>query len=299
MLEGIVINSQRNLYQVKTNDGILFCSIKNKLFHELKSTKSIVVTGDKVSIEKNQEKQGVIVQIKPRKTKFSRFGTGGKDSYHEQIIASNIDQVIIVCSVKNPSYKLNLIDRYILASKSEGIEPIVCFNKIDLNNSEEVYQDVENYKKQGIKAITVSTISNHGIEELKDILKDKVSVLSGSSGVGKSSITNKIIDIEKAKVTHVSEKVDKGRHTTTSSCLYELPFGGMILDTPGMKEFAIFNVEKGLEETFSDIINLAENCKFRNCSHIHEPNCAVKDAIENGELNSQRLKSYLKIKRKE
>ncbi|MFN4150114.1 MAG: ribosome small subunit-dependent GTPase A [Candidatus Sericytochromatia bacterium] len=298
MLEGIVVNSQKNYYQVKTFDGLVSCSIRNKLFYGLQTSKSLVVTGDKVLFEKNQDDHGVIVQVQPRKTKFSRFGTGGKDSHHEQIIAANIDQVIIVCSVKNPSYKLNLIDRYILAAKSEGIEPIVCFNKIDLNNSEEVYQDVENYHKQGIKAITVSVFSNTGIDDLKELLKDKISVLSGPSGVGKSSIINNILDSEITKVTHVSEKVDKGRHTTTSSSLYELSFGGMILDTPGMKEFAIFNVEKGFDETFSDIIALSENCKFRNCSHIHEPSCAVKDAIENGELKEQRLKSYLKIKRK-
>lgn len=296
-MQGLIINTQKNLYTVKYNDKQILCSITGKIFKQKENTKSLVVVGDIVDFEMIDSTNGIIKNINPRKTKFSRRGVGD-DSRYEQIIAANIEQIIIVCSVHNPKYKLNGIDRYIVGAKSGGVEPIVCFNKIDMIDIHEIKEDIENYNKIGIKTICTSAYNNIGIDELKSILKDKISVFSGSSGVGKSSLTNSLFQDNIAKTSDISLMYGKGRHTTTSTYLYDLPFGGMILDTPGMREFALMESNESVDESFSDIINLSENCKFKNCTHIHEPKCAVKEAVENNEISEQRYKSYIKLSKK-
>jgi ribosome biogenesis GTPase len=296
-MQGLIINTQKNLYTVKHNNKEILCSITGKIFKEKENQKSLVVVGDIVDFEIIDEKNGIIKNILPRKTKFSRRGVG-TDSRQEQIIAANIDQIIIVCSVNNPRYKLNGIDRYIVAAKAGGVEPIVCFNKIDMIELDEIKTDIENYNNLGIKTLCTSAYKNIGIENLKSILKDKISVFAGSSGVGKSSLTNSIFESDIAKTSHTGYIHGKGRHTTTSTYLYDLDFGGMILDTPGMREFALIDTDESVDNSFNDIIDLAQNCKFKNCSHIHEPKCAVKIAVENNEINEQRYKSYIKLSRK-
>lgn len=296
-MQGLIINAQKNLYTVKTDDKEILCSITGKIFKEKENQKSLVVVGDIVDFELIDDKTGLIKSIFPRKTKFSRQGVG-MDSGKEQIIAANIEQIIIVCSVHNPRYKLNGIDRYVVAARAGGIEPIICFNKIDQINVSEIAEDIENYNKIGIKTICTSTYDNIGIEALKEILKDKISVFSGSSGVGKSSLVNSVFSNEIAKTSHTGLTHNKGRHTTTSSYLYDLPFGGMILDTPGMREFGLFEADEGIDNTFNDILEFAENCKFNNCTHTHEPHCAVKNALESGEISQQRYKSYTKLSKK-
>lgn len=295
-MQGLIINSQKNLYTVKYNEQEILCSITGKIFKDKGDKKSLVVVGDIVSFDLTSTDKGIIKEIMPRKTKFSRRGVGS-DSGQEQILASNIDQIIIVCSVKDPKYKLNGIDRYVVAARSGGVEPVICFNKIDSIEVKEIEDDLENYKKLGITTLCTSVYNNIGIEELKSILKDKISLFAGSSGVGKSSLTNALFNDEIAKTSHTGYKHGKGRHTTTSTYLYDLPFGGMILDSPGMREFSLFDSDNGLEDTFKDISDLSKNCKFNNCTHIHEPKCAVKLALENNELSMQRYKSYIKLKK--
>ncbi|MFN8577794.1 MAG: ribosome small subunit-dependent GTPase A [Candidatus Sericytochromatia bacterium] len=296
-MQGLVINTQKNLYTVKYNNEQIICSITGKLLKQKENIKSLVVVGDIVDFDIVNNHNGLIKTISPRKTKFSRRGVGD-DSRYEQIIASNIDQIIIVCSVHNPRYKLNGIDRYIVGAKSGGIEPIICFNKVDMIDIDEIKEDIDNYNKLGIKTICTSSFKNTGIDELKDILKDKISVLSGSSGVGKSSLTNSVFQYDIAKTNAISSMYGKGKHTTTSTYLYELPFGGMLLDTPGMREFSLIDTNESVDKSFKDILDLSANCKFKNCTHIHEPKCAVKLAVENNEISEQRYKSYIKLSKK-
>lgn len=309
MLEGIVINSQKNKFRVKTLNDIFLCDVKRNLVEENKNNKNFLITGDYVQLEKLEENHGLIHSVKVRKSEFFRYENKTlKSEVHKkeydfdpekrQMIASNIDQAIIVFSVKNPRYKTILIDRYMILLKQQNIKPVICFNKIDLCDYEEIRIDVENYQKKGIKTILTSSRTNEGIEELKSLLKGKLSVFSGSSGVGKSSLINSIFDRTVAKTSEISNFLDKGKHTTTTSNIYDLDFESMVIDTPGMKGFDFYKNEKDIDESFSDIVKLAANCRFNNCKHKDEPDCAVKIALENAEISKTNYDSYLKLKSK-
>lgn len=295
MYSGIVMNVQKGLYSVKTERGLWRCRLRGKLFQRQQREKSLVVVGDHVLIEHLHEDQGVIVDISQRKSKLARRGAGRKGRYHEQVIAANIDQAVLVFSVKEPGYKRNLIDRYISAAKSGDIEPLICFNKIDLIDISEIQTDLDDLRRLA-SVICTSTVTGEGVNRLKETLQGRLSVFSGSSGVGKSSLINALCQSERAKTSQIGERVNKGRHTTTSAQIYELFAGGMIVDTPGMREFGLFNASAGVDRYFADIIELATQCRFRNCTHTHEPDCAVKSALEEGLLDLQRYESYLNLR---
>lgn len=295
MLEGLVINSQKNKFRVKTEKEIFLCDVKGNLFEKNKDTKNFLVTGDYVLFEKVEDQKGLIFEIKPRKSTFYRKGVGS-DKHKKQIVATNIDQAVIVFSVKNPSYKVNLIDRYLILLKKQNILPIICFNKLDLCKYEEIKKDVENYQQKGVTIVLTSSYTNSGLDELRSLLKDKISVFSGTSGVGKSSLINRVLGEKIAKVSEVSTFLDKGKHTTTTSNIYELDFGGMIIDTPGMKEVGFVLEQKDLDASFEDILELSKTCKFRDCQHLDEPDCAVRKALALEEISEKNFKSYMKLK---
>ncbi len=309
MLDGIIINSQKNKFRVKTSKGIFLCDVKGNLYEENRNNKNFLITGDYVQLEDLYDSHGMIHSVKPRVSEFFRYENKTlKSEVHKkefdfdpekrQMIASNIDQAIIVFSVKNPRYKTILIDRYMILLKQQNIKPIICFNKIDLCDYEEIRLDVENYQNKGIKTILTSSFTNQGIDELKGFLKGKLSVFSGSSGVGKSSLINSLFGNVVAKTSEVSSFLDKGKHTTTTSNIYDLDFESMVIDTPGMKGFDFYKNEKDIDESFSDIVTLAKECRFNNCQHKNEPDCAVKLALENGEISKNNYNSYIKLKSK-
>lgn len=293
MMKGLIINSQKGMLIVKTEQGVLKCRLRGKLFNEQQTAKSLAVVGDFVQVEHLHGDQGLIVEIAERKSKLARKAAGPRPL--EQVIAANIDQAILVCAVKNPPYRRNALDRYIAAAEAGRIEPVICFNKADLATPDEIASDMEHYRRLGYKVITTSTVTGEGIEELRDLLKEKISVFTGSSGVGKSSLVNAVEGEETAQTGAVGSTTRKGRHTTTSAQIYEIANGGMIVDTPGMREFGLFDAKEGVQTLFSDIAELAENCRFADCKHIHEPGCAVKAALENGELDEQHYQSYVKL----
>lgn len=293
MLYGLVMNVQKGMYIVKTEQGELKCKLRGKLFNQQQKTATLIVVGDYVQVQHLHGDQGIIQEIQERKSKLSRK-IAGKQRL-EQIIAANIDQAFLVCAVKNPGYSLNGIDRYIAAAKNGGIEPIICFNKIDLIDPETIQKDIEHYQKIGIQVICTSTMTGAGIEELRTLLIGKISLFTGSSGVGKSSLVNVLEGNEEVRTGAVGLTTCKGRHTTTSAQIYEITSGGLIVDTPGMREFGLFDAKEGVSELFSDIEDLAGQCKYRDCTHRHEPGCAVRAALDNGDLEEQRYISYLKL----
>ncbi|MBS4536105.1 ribosome small subunit-dependent GTPase A [Clostridium sp. D2Q-14] len=281
MLEGIIIKGIGGLYYVKTNEGLYKCKARG-LFRK-KKIKPLV--GDRVIIELNEiDNMGYIMEIEDR------------DSVLVRPAVSNVNQVIIVFAVKDPFPNLWLLDRFLLLSEKENINPIICFNKIDLIDEDKLKHINGIYKDTGYKIINTSTKKIHGIEKLKKVLKDKISVFAGPSGVGKSSLLNFVQPNLKLKIGEISEKTKRGKHTTRSTKLMELNFGGWIVDTPGFSSLNIdFLEEDELESYFPEIVKYSGNCRFNDCKHDKEPSCAVKNAVEENLISKERYNNYLMV----
>lgn len=303
LLRGRVISIESQGITVAVEgDGVCNCTLRGLLKKESTHMKNLVTVGDFVWIEKTNENEGQIATVEDRKTILSRADNLSRRK--EQLIASNVDQVLITSSVLSPPIKYPLIDRYIIAAHKGGMTPIVVINKIDLlqNNDANdpiieqerlIYEAlVEAYKQAGVPLIATSITTGEGMEQLKSIMKDKVSVFSGQSGVGKSSLINAVSDYD-LRTGGVVDKTQKGAHTTTSTKLLPLSFGGWCVDTPGIKSFGVWKLERDeVEHYFDEIFSFGHNCRFPDCSHTGEEGCAVATAVEKGEISSLRYSSY-------
>lgn len=238
---------------------------------------------------------GVIVKVEERRTKLARESAGNDGI--EQVIVSNIDQVVILMAAADPFYNRRLIDRYLIAAELGNVEPIICINKMDLMDEAFVRGDLAMYEEMlGVKTLFVSAEKKRGLETVQPVLQGKTTVFSGPSGVGKSTLVNMLIGEEAQITTEVSAKTQKGLHTTTFSKIFPLPEGGYILDTPGIREFGIWDLSKeDLAYFFHDFDEFRLECRFTPCTHTHEPGCAVKGALEQGWIDPERYESYLNI----
>ena len=273
---------------------IEICSLKGLLKKEMGRAKNLIAVGDWVRCCDD----GAIQQIEPRSSMLARTDISGMK---EQLIAVNVDQVIISISVVNPPLKPALVDRYLIAAEKGNIHPIIAINKIDLLSyeleKERVrYRDfLTAYESLGIPILSLSVEKKIGLEALRSLLQNKTSVFSGQSGVGKSSLLNSCFDFQQ-KVGELATKTAKGTHTTTTAKLLLLPGGGYCVDTPGIRSFGIWNLSKtDLIAHFTDIAAFGKNCRYSNCDHIHEPECAVEKALEKGTLASLRYESYVTL----
>ena len=268
------------------------CSLRGLLKKEITKRSNLVAVGDFVLFNK-QTKQ--IFHINERKSILSRI-KGPK----QQILAANIDQVLITTSVVKPPLKPALVDRYIIATRKGNMEPVIVVNKIDLlekgsQEAKEYRNFVKTYRELGVKVVCVSTVTNRGIPTLKKVMKSKASVFSGQSGVGKSSLINTIASLS-IPIGDMIEKTYKGTHTTTRSNLIALDFGGFCIDTPGIRSFGVWDLKReDLYLYFPEISATSQKCKFPNCTHTHEPSCAVQKSVEEGEIQLIRFESYLKL----
>lgn len=301
-LEGRVLSIMPQGIIVECQEEIFSCVLKGLLKKEKTQAKNLVAVGDFVLFEKTAEGEGIIAHVKPRRTILSRADNLSRRK--EQLIAVNIDQVIITVSVVSPPLKSFIIDRYIIATRKGGMEPLIVINKIDLLESETfdpVILEVEKeilaeakraYVAAGIPLICVSTTRGDGMEELKEAMRDKTSVFSGQSGVGKSSLINTMTGLS-LRIGDIVGKTKKGTHTTTTTQLIPLEFGGWCVDTPGIKSFGVWNLDRDeLEGYFPEIHELGVNCKFSDCTHMHEEQCAVLDALDEEKLSPLRYTSY-------
>ena len=293
---GRVALEHKHLYRVWTEDGELLCEVSGKFAYNSLSNEDFPAVGDWVVLSPRvSEQKGTIHAVLPRKSKFSRKTAGAKTQ--EQLIATNIDTIFLVNSL-NDDLNLRRIERYLLLAWESGANPVIILSKVDLcNDLESKLQEVESVAL-GVPVIPVSVINQTGLELLSPYLQTGITVaLLGSSGVGKSTLTNCLVGKEKQKVKDIRESDDKGRHTTTHRELILIPSGALLIDTPGFRELQLWEGSNGLSESFTDVQKLAEHCRFRDCTHVNEPDCAINDALMQGVLPYERLESYKKLQR--
>lgn len=284
----------RNVYGIYSEYGDMAGEIPGRLRHELSSAGDYPAVGDWVAVSPVLGEGKALIQgVLPRKSKFSRKTAG--NITEEQVVASNIDTVMLVASL-NSNFNLRRIERYLTMAWESNANPVIVLSKADLcSDVDEKRREVEAIAF-GVPVHVVSALSGMGMNGLKQrIKKGSTTALLGSSGVGKSSIINYLADSNIQEVGEIRESDGRGRHTTTSRNLIILPDGGIILDTPGMRELQLWNGSEGAAETFDDIQKLAQGCRFKNCTHSGEPGCAVRQAVEEGYVDAERIESYHKL----
>jgi ribosome biogenesis GTPase len=288
------------------------CTVRRVLRTRLIAQRSPVTVGDRVWFADGSafcggERVGVIEQVEPRTSVLAR-----RDFRRRQhTLVANADQLLAVVSIFQPRLKPHLVDRYIIAAEKGGLRPVLCFNKVDLL-AENVAADTSDTEEDafvvsaadairefgaiGYRCLLTSVVTGDGLDELREVLRDHVTVLSGQSGVGKSSLINALQPQLRLAVQEVSTESEKGRHTTTHARLLPLDFGGYVVDTPGIRAFDLWNVEPGeLEAYFREFVPLVEHCRFADCAHRQEDGCAVRAAVEAGQVSVRRYHSYLKL----
>ena len=296
LMQGVVIKSTGSWYIVKTDDGeLLNCRIRGKFrMQDIKSTNPIVV-GDKVLLSQ-EEDSFLIDELFDRKNIIVRKSVNLSKQTH--ILASNIDQAILVVTMQSPQTSTGFIDRFLVSAQAYGVDVVILFNKTDLYDKATLALLKERrsiYEKIGYRCLSKSTL-NDDLSDIKELMKAKVNVISGHSGVGKSTLLNSIQPNLNITTQEISEQHQQGQHTTTFSEMHDLDFGASIIDTPGVRGFGLIEMDKyELGDYFVEFFKLKSDCKFNNCLHINEPKCAVKLALEKGEIAPSRYKNYLNM----
>ena len=300
-MTGTVYKSTGSWYTVKTNENKFFeCRIKGKFrMQGIKSTNPIAV-GDVVDFDVDNVDEaniGTIHKIHERKNYIVRKSVNLSKQTH--IIASNIDVVFLLVTINNPVTTTSFIDRFLVTAEAYGIEAVLVFNKIDTYDEATLDEQLflqYTYEQIGYKCLRVSATENKGLDQLKEMMIGKVSMFSGHSGVGKSTLVNALEPILNLKTKQISDQHQQGLHTTTFAEMFDLSFDARIIDTPGIRGFGIVDMEKQeIGDYFPEFFALKENCKFNNCLHKEEPQCAVKEALENDEIAWSRYKTYLQL----
>lgn len=299
-MDGIVVKSTGSWYEVMKPSGeIINCRLKGKFrLQGLKHTNPVTV-GDKINYEMEPNSEnGVIFSIEPRKNYIIRKSSNLSKQTH--IIASNIDQAILMVTIAFPTTSLGFIDRFLVTAEAYHIPTTIIFNKIDLctNGLEDVLQETINlyHKKVGYAYLKTSVNDKIGLDEVKELLQNKTTLVAGHSGVGKSSLLNAIEPNLNLRTGIISKTSFNGQHTTTFAQMHPLSFGGFIIDTPGIREFGVVDLNNAeLSHYFKEMKPFIGKCKFNNCQHIHEPQCAVLEALEAGQIPAERYQSYLSI----
>ena len=298
--EGLLIRIKGSDHYVYDSDEEIRCSVRGRFRIGRANDEVLPVVGDVVEYRREPQldssgPSGVITSVRPRGSLFVRSETRGRKGF--RILGANLDFVFLVHSVVDPVINARLIDRMLTAAERDGIEPVIVVNKIDLIEDVDGLAEVlAPYPGMGYRIIRTSAVTGEGIEELAGIMTDHRTMLAGPSGAGKTSLLSKIEPGIEARISNVSSSTGKGRHTTTHFELHRLSSGGWLGDSPGIREFGVWGVEKeDLGEYFRDFEPYLGNCRFNTCTHSHEPDCAVKEAVEEGAIAAARYDSYLRI----
>jgi len=307
LVHGRVIKALSGFFTIDGEKGPVIAQLPGRLKKERKVT-DIVAVGDWVTASVNEDGTGTIEEVAERASVLSRTRPVARDGRRlladrEQVLVANPDQVVLVFSIKKPQPSLRKLDRFLVVAEMNNLPVIITVNKVDLLNSGdkdaaiEAQEMFQIYEDLGYEIIYTSAKSGEGIKELADALKDKISVMTGSSGVGKSSLLNAIQPGLGLRVNEVSQATEKGLHTTRHAEMFPLDEGGYVVDTPGIRGLALFDIEPGeLDAYFREIAPLVEQCRFSDCSHRHEPGCAVRAAVEKGQISEERYDSYLRLR---
>ena len=293
-MNGIVVKSTGSWYIVRLeNNDILKCRLKGRFRNEMIKSTNPIVVGDKVGVEEFNDSY-MISRLFERKNMIVRKSVNLSKQTH--IIASNIDQAILIVTLESPMTSSNFIDRFLVSASSYDINVVLIFNKIDLYNEKINLKHTEMrklYTNIGYRCISLSVLHDD-LSEIKNIMKENVNILSGHSGVGKSTLLNKLQPNLDIKTKEISSSYHQGQHTTTFSELYTLDFGAYIIDTPGIKGFGLVDIEKNdLDNYFPEFFSIKDKCRFHNCMHLEEPGCIVKESILKNQIAQSRYSSYL------
>jgi len=297
--KGIVLKSTGIRYRVLYGDGeIIECTVKGKLrMSDFRTTNPIAV-GDNILFEADPKSgAGIITGVADRRNYILRKATNL--SKHSQIIAANIDQVLLMITIILPETPVEFIDRFLITAEAYRIPAVIVINKTDLYGSDELEKlgYLESlYSKIGYECIRLSLKENSNLDVLKDLMKGKTSLISGYSGVGKTTLLNTLNPFLNLKTASISDYHKQGKHVTTFPEMHMMPFGGYVIDTPGIRGFGVVDMEKNeIYHFFREIFSVSKDCRFNNCLHLDEPGCAVRSAVEKGEIDFLRYKSYLNI----
>lgn len=298
-MKGMVIKSTGSWYQVLGDDGRHYeCRIKGKFRTKGIRTTNPIAVGDRVEFELEPDQESAVISaLEPRRNYIIRKSINL--SKQAQILGANLDQAILVVTLASPPTSLGFIDRFLVTAEAYSVPAALVFNKLDLFSEEglEILEEyVSIYSELGYPCYEVSALEGTNIDQLRDLLRDKVTLVSGHSGVGKSSLINAIAPGSQLRTGSISDWSDKGKHTTTFAEMLPLPFGGYLIDTPGIRELGIVDIEQAeLSHFFPEMRALLNACRFHNCRHVNEPGCAVLDALEAGDIQPSRYESYLSI----
>ncbi len=291
-LAGRVLRSGGLHSDVSTEDGTIYrCSVRRILKTLDTDQRHVVAAGDRVLFRPANESEGVIERVEPRRGVLSRTSRGRR-----HVIVANVDLILIISSAGEPGLKPNLIDRFLVTAEASKIRPVICINKIDLIDPASLQPLVGVYGRMGYEVLLLSVEDNIGIDRFDRLLRGSQSVVVGQSGVGKSSLLNMVDPELKLKINAVSAENQKGRHTTTAGQLIPLSCGGYVVDTPGIRQFQLWDViPEEVGGFYRDIRPYVSQCRFPDCTHTHESNCAVKNAVGDGRLDLRRYESYCQV----
>lgn len=295
MLAGTILRARSGFYTVETSQGLVECQLRGRIKKERRGT-DLAVIGDRASVSLLTDTTGTIEHIEPRESRFSRRQPGPRGAWKEDVLVANLDQVLIVFACADPMPNPRLVDRFLVVAETNEIDAAIVVNKVDLCGSETARAEFRHYEELGYPMHYASALDGVGLDELRDTLQGRISVVTGPSGVGKSTLLNVLQPGLRLGTGAVSEALHRGRHTTTVAELLPLNDGGYVADTPGLRELALWETSPSeLAWAFREFRPHLGGCAFNDCRHLDEPRCAVRAAVSSGQISPERHDSYRRM----